>query len=1220
MSVTAKAPNSEKGRRFFAQLDQALCNGSWAEVPELARKTEKHAPERGCFTLVARIEAQIASASHRPTSASSAGMSSIHGLSDAIPRLQEAVVSGKSAPEDAYVASACLAEIHWLQEDAGAALRVLPQQDVSTAASGGQTAALGWLEVCAAKVAFIRAAALDAQGQDAEVQDIYRAATTQAPGSRTPELRRWTERLLARACMSDHRRTLQPTLVTLTEALVSFRAWTSFWQRAPPPASGSGIVPTRIDIPRRQVWKAYYDLLSVILSHDLLYNSSTTARSDLLLVPQRAIPDQQYTDAKTRQRAELKRVETTYESLLLNETQFPKATQTNAEVELWVEQAVSNWTILSSADWTDQELGEGGKAALGRGMLDILYRAATKTFHSTAILRQLFTVHAALDEFDLAMYAFNSYAEIVGRGKARAEKTGKNELGSDDDDTAILTATEAVRVLCKYGDREQAEKAVEIGETIKQWLGRQRPAGADELETTEDNKTGEARPPKNPTVSHLRPGTMSAAHRATGISLAHWARVTYDTDARAGLQGDAQVSLQKARSYDENDVETAYALARVLAETQNVPAAIEVTKRAIAASNALHVDDDGEHDNYSRQRQLVPLWHLLALCLTTRDEHNAAVKMCDAAFDQFGDSTVLFGRQGMLDSTMRSRAQRGLVDSMDDFEKEGLLQIKMTQLTLIELMEGAERAADFSDEVLRLYARLFGNPEQLKGPSRPPPTATSMAPPPTRAGGGTLRSIAGSIRPKSGRNSAERDTSRQVSSSLAAPPGTSLGRQTATNGQAIGAPISITVTNEDGVSAEKAQREPHHHHLHLPFKMRGHHGDFRDAGSLRSKKSAEDLNEISDGARANHESPPPVPPKDLDATDHAQTATATDSSAVAPAVNHSMSPDVPTNPQQPLKAMEHNRPPGDWPAPLGHERNAPEQDVRLPAPHPTTSHGVASLPNTGSLQERQYRSSTLVKVWLFIGALYVRAGFFDDTGGAIEEALRLVEAFEADRSAQHANALALFQKGWGGGKSVDELWADVWSAKGDLAVARELPFEAMEQYEQALTYFPDHPEAIIGLSDILMDIYEEKMPAEEPEPPLITSNLPSTPAYRSHITNNNPATRKLATPPPRLTTSKSSLASAGRERPPNARTKDPTPAQLNRLAARDRAYMLLSTLTKLGTGWDSAEAWFALARAHELSGEVGRAKRALWWTVEVGEAKGVRGWGEVVGGGGGYTL
>ena len=39
---------TEKGARYLGQLDQALCNGNWAEIPELARKTEKHAPDRKC--------------------------------------------------------------------------------------------------------------------------------------------------------------------------------------------------------------------------------------------------------------------------------------------------------------------------------------------------------------------------------------------------------------------------------------------------------------------------------------------------------------------------------------------------------------------------------------------------------------------------------------------------------------------------------------------------------------------------------------------------------------------------------------------------------------------------------------------------------------------------------------------------------------------------------------------------------------------------------------------------------------------------------------------------------------------------------------------------------------------------------------------------------------------------------------------------------------------
>jgi hypothetical protein len=63
---------------------------------------------------------------------------------------------------------------------------------------------------------------------------------------------------------------------------------------------------------------------------------------------------------------------------------------------------------------------------------------------------------------------------------------------------------------------------------------------------------------------------------------------------------------------------------------------------------------------------------------------------------------------------------------------------------------------------------------------------------------------------------------------------------------------------------------------------------------------------------------------------------------------------------------------------------------------------------------------------------------------------------------------------------------------------------------------------------------------------------------------------------------------------------------------------LLSTLTKLGEGWDSSEVWFALARAYELSGQVDKAKDALWWVVELEDTRPIRGWKCV--GPGGFAL
>jgi hypothetical protein len=42
------APENEKAKRYIQQLDEARCAGRWADVPELCRKVEKHAPHRRC--------------------------------------------------------------------------------------------------------------------------------------------------------------------------------------------------------------------------------------------------------------------------------------------------------------------------------------------------------------------------------------------------------------------------------------------------------------------------------------------------------------------------------------------------------------------------------------------------------------------------------------------------------------------------------------------------------------------------------------------------------------------------------------------------------------------------------------------------------------------------------------------------------------------------------------------------------------------------------------------------------------------------------------------------------------------------------------------------------------------------------------------------------------------------------------------------------------------
>ena len=198
------------------------------------------------------------------------------------------------------------------------------------------------------------------------------------------------------------------------------------------------------------------------------------------------------------------------------------------------------------------------------------------------------------------------------------------------------------------------------------------------------------------------------------------------------------------------------------------------------------------------------------------------------------------------------------------------------------------------------------------------------------------------------------------------------------------------------------------------------------------------------------------------------------------------------------------------------------------------------------------------------------------------------------------------------------------------------PYTARAHFESALTHYPDHPTAIVGLSNILLDIYAEEILPPPSVPKIALSDgesiivgagsedqqfsrakakIPALPSEPLGLASGEVKSDIIARSPfsPQLPAIK-------------AVTSDELPAPykavslplIDRLAARDRAYGLLSGLTKLGVGWNHSDAWFALARAHEESGQVDKAKEALWWCVELEEGLGVREWNCV--GTGGYVL
>lgn len=271
-------------------------------------------------------------------------------------------------------------------------------------------------------------------------------------------------------------------------------------------------------------------------------------------------------------------------------------------------------------------------------------------------------------------------------------------------------------------------------------------------------------------------------------------------------------------------------------------------------------------------------------------------------------------------------------------------------------------------------------------------------------------------------------------------------------------------------------------------------------------------------------------------------------------------------------------------------------------------------------KERSRRSVILVRVWLMISGFYRRAGMKEDCKGAITEAQRLIQNLESESARDPSGSGSLRSAGWAEVKSVEDLWGDLWAEVGHLSLAKGAAHTARSDFETALTHAPNHPEAIVGLSNILLDIYNEALLPPPPVAPLEdialyqTSQTPTSPP-QSRSTSPLPST------PLGLVSSKPPTAQAtsfySEEELPTAYKATRLPL-VDRLAARDRACVLLSTITKLGSSWNSSEAWFALARAHEESGQPDKAKDVLWWCVELEEGTGVRDWRCL--GNGGYII
>ncbi|KAK3375274.1 hypothetical protein B0H63DRAFT_563206 [Podospora didyma] len=1187
-------PDAVKAAHYLQQLDDARCEEKWDAVPELVRKVRKHAPHRSCLALTAETEGVITKASKKTAPVadrpSTAGASAGQEVSNQLPDLLGQIEHEDAFPEDGFQAKVCVGWAHWVLGEYSLALSRLPKNfDKEYPLYEAIESLSEWTKVCALKASYLKANCLARNGQREKALEAFESALPSLSGvwatkPARQQLRYWAELFLTEYCMLASQ-TIREKEKSLADpnCLASFRTWSRYWagSRGSPLPGGHGF---RGSVPRRQVWSEYYFVLSEILQQDLAYPTGHSPLSN-------------DSSARNQLRSELKKVETIFQGLLFSETRFPRADEERAEVEDFVGRAMGNWAILNGRGWKEHDLGAGGRESLSHGMLDTLYGAATKTYHSTAILRSLFTVHLAVAEFGLAFMAFDSWFEIIKKGKARIESSGHPEPGLDDDATMLETMSACIAALCRYGGKDAAEKARNLAAELELLIEKLALASAAS------------------TVNGVPPNIFALSWQSVGLANAQWARMTYDSESRTQVQEKAIQCLRKSLSPEFGqvvDVKGVFALGLLFAEQRKLPVAVELVKTALLAEKAVEENEGIRNGPYWRERSLVPLWHLLALMLSARQEYLMAQRACEGAMEQFKDPSVLFGSRG-LNGPYRSdhlneagardeRAADGLVDEMDDYEKESILEIKMTQLSLLELVDGPAVAVNASTELLTLFPRLFGDMDQkleLDPKTEPPKTSA------------TLRSLRGSMfgsRP----DKPARPRQSLLNEKLDTIPSRPQTMQTAQS-VATTAP-TIQVSNEQqGWDARSSRRSQRAESLHKRSES-GKRNSLRkrnNSGNRQRARSSSGAPRPTDGDRHF------APFDDLNLPQYFTLAGKAGSGhdSLAPAtLKHSASNASSRRGTSELSGISVG----------GVESFSPLLPfVQFPLDH-----------------SRRRRKALLLKVWLVIAGFYRRANLIDHARKACAEAHRIVQALEAEVSNDTSGSFSARQAGWGQEKSVEELAADVCTMKGHLSLARERPYQARADFEMALTYFPNHPAAIVGLSNILMDVYLEKLLPPPAVPGIdvegastlsaldVAANTRGTATFvdQSKLENfpvlpSEPLGLVKTRPMRRVDDSKMTNGKSPPSSPLLLGPELPPPHQatslplLDRLAARDRAYGLLSGLTKLGSGWNNSEAWFALARAYEESNQVDKAKDALWWCVELEDGMGVRDWSCVGAGG-----
>jgi len=761
----------------------------------------------------------------------------------------------------------------------------------------------------------------------------------------------------------------------------------------PSPVVEKGLTPEK-EMERREVYRNYHKFLSLLLLPDGHPNKPTSRDlrqstpgegGTISVVPHNGPVSEVGAKAGTREqlKKELETIGGVYEEHLLRGLPFPGAAECHDVIGEWVDRVMENWRI------------SGGSGEDASAVIESLYKASTKSFHSPRILRHLLTALTATGNFPDALLALSTYLELIHKAKERISK-GHVEKDFDDDKTILQTTVEGIRLVCVVtGD---GEKAMAMAETLEKWI--------DEWDT------------KDPEV-------LSDVYRGIGMANATWARQTIDAERRPDAQLAAIKAFKKGLSYDTLDVDGWYGLALVQVEHGDTEPAIESSKRGLTCLKRLAADDEADEFWDGRgpyRRRAIPLLHLLAILMTVEEDFKGAERACENAFEILGDNMAVFRDMGVG-------------------EKEGVLEVKMTQIAIEEALGGPEAAVAMTANLLDLYGRLF-EVTNVVGADLPTSTFRSVpagSAPSTRPSTASRKSrlLSGRSHKKefaaSATNLSQDKSSFQQSGSDGS---SSLTKRPKSGHQSLHQP-----TGTPNPNAPKIQITQHSSTQSASASKKQNRPKSVSGGTIRRMKSFGSLHSSGHSAKQIPEVPTPPLPSSTEASSVSaerspvgsvkghehhhphlfhmlkmklqkhqlqEMGSSNSSVVVAGRFAGSSTSFVPDGIRTPVDGtvdavldrsdlpraddIPHNLEQSKLPHPISAVGSRITDEIRGKGAEPRNIKRPASFPEPKLKEEdeRKRAAGALRVVWIFVGGLYRRAGHLQDAAMAVEEAASLV--------------------------------------------------------------------------------------------------------------------------------------------------------------------------------------------------------------------------------------